>query len=310
MLPVYEVISGLRLPNFYPPYAVASGLSYKPKSGDVFLITYPQCGTLWMQQVLYLLYHNGSTPKDAASIFQSSPLLELEGTEAIEAMPQGGVITSHLPYHLVPKSSEAKYIVLVRDPRDVCATMFKRLRTFPAYGFANGKLSDYVDAFCRNDVDYEGYAAHLRSWFPHKNDPNVFWVSYEDMQRNFSGVLVRLAKFLGQDSKLSKEKGLAKKIQEKSSVSYMKSKTNKKMEEFFYIPLEKLAGDMRLSEGVKSFHASVLCSGVLDAMSNVRSVRQGKAGVWKDVLSKEDAQRVVATIKEIDSELSDLITCD
>ncbi|CAN7988210.1 unnamed protein product [Ixodes hexagonus] len=309
VMPVYEVISGLRLANFYPPYAVKSGLEYQPKESDVFLVTYPQCGTLWMQQVLYLIYQNGSSPKDAIALFQGNPLLELEGSETIEAMPQPGVITSHLSYDSIPKSSEAKYIVLVRDPRDVCATMFRRLQSFPAYAFSNGILSDFVDQFCKDDVDYRGYFSHVRSWYDHKDDSNVFWVTYEEMSKNFAEVVTRLVKFLGEEKKITKNKSLVKKIQEKSSVSYMKSKTNKYMEEFYYIPFEKLAGDMRLSEGVKSFHASVQCSGVLEAMTNVRCVKQGKVGVWKSILSQEDAKKITDRTELLGPEVVNAICC-
>ncbi|KAH9381569.1 hypothetical protein HPB48_015855 [Haemaphysalis longicornis] len=299
VLPFYESISGLRLANFYPPYALTSGLQYRPKDGDVFLVTYPQCGTLWMQQILYVLLHNGSSPKDAATLFRTFPLLELEGSEAVEEAPRPGIITSHLPHDLIPKSSRAKYIVLVRDPRDVCAGMFRRLQTYPAYEFGDGKLGDFLDLFCADAVDYRGYFSHLRSWYDHKDDPNVFWLSYEELHSNFTESLKRVSSFLGIEPKLFQSRSVFKKCHEKSSVSYMKKKTNKYMEEFFYIPFEKMTEDTRFSEGVKSFHASVQCSGYLDAMSSVRCVRNGKIGAWKDVLTADDAKRVVDRTEQV-----------
>lgn len=293
VLPFYESYSGLRLANFYPPYNVASGLQYNPKDGDVFLVTYPQCGTLWLQQILYVLLHNGSSPKDAASLFRTFPLLELEGSEAVEDAPSPRIITSHLPHDIIPKSSLAKYVVLVRDPRDVCACMFRRLQTYPSYEFGDGQLSDFLDLFCNDAVDYRGYFAHLRSWCDHRDDPNVFWLNYEELHSNFQDTVKRISTFLGIEHNLFKGRIVLKKCHEKSSVSYMKAKTNKYMEEFLYIPFEKLAGDTRFSEGVKSFHASVQCSGFLDAMSSVRCVRSGKVGAWKDVLTADEAKRVV-----------------
>lgn len=307
VLPFYESISGLRLANFYPPYAVASGLQYKPKDGDVFLVTYPQCGTLWLQQIIYVLLHDGSSPKDAASLFRTFPLLELEGSEAVEDAPRPRVITSHLPYDFIPKSLRAKYVVLVRDPRDVCAGMFRRLRTYPAYEFNEGLLSDFLDLFCGDAVDYRGYFFHLRSWCDRRDDPNVFWLNYEELHSNFQDTVRRLSTFLGVEHKLFKSRSVFKKCQEKSTVSYMKSKTNKYMEEFLYIPFESLAADMRFSEGVKSFHASVQCSGFLDAMSNVRCVRSGKVGSWKDVITADDAKRVVDRTEQLGRDVANAV---
>ncbi|XP_064488496.1 sulfotransferase 1B1-like [Ornithodoros turicata] len=297
--PAYEEISGLRFPSFYPPHSVTSGLNYKPRDDDIFLITYARCGTSWMQQVLYLVLHNGQAPADAIQFYIKCPLLELEGSEAVDAMPRPGIITSQLSYDRIPKSSSAKYVLLLRDPRDVCVSMFHYLKGFPSYLFTSGKFTEFVELFVEDETDYEGYFNHIESWWSHRNDPNVFFVTFEEMQLRPADVVERLVRFLG-ITEFNED--VVKRVLKKSSAKYMREHTNTHMEEFFYTPFETLMGDTRLSEGILAFHATVQCSGLLDAMSNVRCVKRGVSGVWKGVLNEEQEQRIKDRLSQVSAE--------
>ena len=47
------------LPDMITEEGVNRGLSFKPRSNDVFVVTPPKCGTTWMQQILHQLRSGG-----------------------------------------------------------------------------------------------------------------------------------------------------------------------------------------------------------------------------------------------------------
>src|SRR5690606_21115047 len=59
--PKYVMHDGFRMPMGFPVDGFASGLAYRPLATDVFVASYPKCGTTWMQYVVYLLM-NGAQP--------------------------------------------------------------------------------------------------------------------------------------------------------------------------------------------------------------------------------------------------------
>ena len=40
--------------------SIAHGREFKPRSTDAFVVTYPKCGTTWVQQIMHGLRSNGS----------------------------------------------------------------------------------------------------------------------------------------------------------------------------------------------------------------------------------------------------------
>jgi hypothetical protein len=101
-----------------------------------------------------------------------------------------------LPYNLVPKG--ARYIVSIRDPKDALVSAF---RFAEGWFFEVGSVSietyarkGYMQARTSNRGDYWH---HLASWWPHRNDPNVLFMSYEAMQRDLATTVRRVAEFVG-----------------------------------------------------------------------------------------------------------------
>ena len=40
--------------------SIHHGRGFKPRPSDVFVVTYPKCGTTWVQQIMHMLRSNGN----------------------------------------------------------------------------------------------------------------------------------------------------------------------------------------------------------------------------------------------------------
>lgn len=116
-VPFYQIVDGFRLPGFFRPEAYQSTVAYKPRPDDLFIVTYPKCGTTWVQNIVACIYKNGKPFESAIEFLTQTPFLEMVGAEAAETMRRPGALKVHLPFHLTPWSPEAKYLFVARNPK-------------------------------------------------------------------------------------------------------------------------------------------------------------------------------------------------
>jgi len=48
-----------RLSKFASPASIQHGRQFSPKKDDIFIVTYPKCGTTWLQQICHVLRTGG-----------------------------------------------------------------------------------------------------------------------------------------------------------------------------------------------------------------------------------------------------------
>ncbi|KAL1765578.1 bile salt sulfotransferase 1-like, partial [Sigmodon hispidus] len=168
---------------------------------DTIILTYPKSGTNWIIEIVCLIQTKGN-PKwiQSVPIWDRSPWLETEDGYPILINLEGPrLISSHLPFHLFPKtffSSKAKVIYVIRNPRDVLVSGYffwckTNLSKNP------GSLKTYFEWFLRGNVLYGSWFEHTRAWLSMRNCDNFLVLSYEDMQKNARGTIVKICDFLG-----------------------------------------------------------------------------------------------------------------
>ena len=174
----------------------APPLALDVRPTDVFVATFPKCGTTWTQQIVHGLRTRGSM--DFEEISFAVPFIDnsnLDGTD-IHA-PQAAeprAFKTHLPWSDVPKGG--KYIYVMRDPRDALVS---------AYHFYNGwyferdafDLPAFAEEmFLRGDTAYL-YWGHVRSWWERRAQENILFLCFEDMKRDLERTVRRIAEFMG-----------------------------------------------------------------------------------------------------------------
>ena len=122
--------------------------------------------------------------------------LDLEAEQ--KAFPR--CFKTHYWYPRCPKG--ARYIWCVREPG---AAAYSYFNMFQGWLLQPGEVS--VEDFIRmiwlpqgepqRVTEYASYFHHLTSWWPHRNDPNVLLVFYEDLKESYESTVRSIAEFMG-----------------------------------------------------------------------------------------------------------------
>lgn len=116
--PDYYETKYFKLSKIFDKEIFLNSLTYKAKDGDLFIATSPKNGTTWMQNIVHLIHNNGNMADSFANLWENNVFLEMFGKEAVESIQQPGSIKVHLPFELTPWNDNAKYIVVIRNPKD------------------------------------------------------------------------------------------------------------------------------------------------------------------------------------------------
>ena len=228
--PAYTVVRGHKFAAF-DPEVVESGLSYSARPDDLFIVTYPKNGTTWTQQIVTLIFNKGELPESIATegMFSVSPFLEMQGKEVVEKIKRPTAIKTHLSYDIQPKHPNAKYIVVLRNPKDTCVSFYYHHKRYPGYKMQDKNFHDFFPFWLDGQVECGDYFDWVLSWWPQKDKDNTLFLLYENMKQNPEESVLKIAQFMGDEYKqqlLANDKQILNHVLEKSSFDYMK-KNNK-----------------------------------------------------------------------------------
>lgn len=261
---------------------------------DVFITSYPKCGTSWLQNIIFLL-RRGS---DA----QGDPLLETPWIEMSASLAKNGLLPFNSPMSVdemlaLPPPGEdqsnlrawkthplvsavpwkgglarvvevgTKIVIVSRNPKDTAVSMYHQTKNLPFLGF-DGGWDEFVPLYLEGKVGCNHFWDWHRDWWIAKETypENILWLHYEDMKRDLEKEIRRIVDFLNLD-KTDEE---INKVTKRSTFSSMKS--------------ESVA---RNDHAAKKDH-----------------YRSGKTGGWIDVMSDELVSVFDTKTKKMYSECS------
>lgn len=278
--PLYKDIDGFRLNKYFKTDLFRSALKYQPQPNDIFVVTYPKCGTTWVQHIGYLILNKGLPPPTGLDFFMCNPFFEMFGAEAVEGMRRPGLIKTHLPYHLLPQHSQAKYLYVCRNPKDACVSYFYHTRGFAGYDFEDGKFEDYFDIYIEGENDFGDYFDNVLSWYAHRDDPNVLFINYEDIKLDPRKYVLKIAKFINNDcyNMLRDNDNILQDVLKYSDIKAMREYGAENIKNFFAKPLK----DNSIPLGLKAYHEMAQ-----RYPKKIGFIRKGIVGDWKHHFTPE-----------------------
>lgn len=291
------------------PYSllVDEELFYKAKDvklqeGDVVQVAFPKCGTHWVQQIIQLILHKGHGPRDFEEFVKRAPFLEFQGEEALEGMDAPRTMRTHLPFHRIAFDKKAKYVYVARNPWDVAVSYYHFMKQMPDWELRDSDFDEVLDNFLNGNSGFGDYFKHLAAGYALRDEPNVLFLTYEQLKEDNRGTVLKLARFLGEEyaRQLEEDEEFLQSVLEKSSTAHMRKvvKTSHADLACLFVKNEEVLAKMAQAATEES---------IKRAKEELNFVRVGKVGGWKETLTKEQLTKIEDRIQESMKE-SDFIT--
>ncbi|XP_073511877.1 sulfotransferase 2B1-like isoform X1 [Phyllobates terribilis] len=174
------------------------------RDDDIYNITYPKSGTTWMIEILSLIKKNGDpTWSNTVQNYERAPWIEESSVpqrlQQSEEHPR--LISSHLPKHIFMKSfhgSKAKVIYTIRDPKDAAVSLYY-FSIMSTYYKDPESMEHFLKEFLTENMPYGSWFNHVKGWMEMLGKGNFMFQTYEDLQKDLRGSVIKICKFLGKE---------------------------------------------------------------------------------------------------------------
>ena len=199
---------------------------YRPAGHDVMACSYFKSGTHWLMQIALQISWRGEASFSHIHDLIPWPdgprrnwaAVTLGDDAPWRDSPTGlRVIKTHLPLQRTPYDMAARYIAVVRDPKDVCVSGYHFIQD-GLLGPMMPTVDHWVDFFLSPEFFLGTWWAHLDSYWRARDRDNVLFLTYEVMKVDPAGTVRRIADLMSVD--LNSQE-LAR-VVEQSSFSAMK----------------------------------------------------------------------------------------
>ncbi|OCT73205.1 sulfotransferase 2B1 [Xenopus laevis] len=176
---------------------------FQVQDGDIFNVTYPKSGTIWMMELLSLIYTNGDpTWCKTVPSWERVPWIEVPAIRrVIQKNNCPRLFTTHLPRSHFCKSfsgSKAKVIYTARNPKDALVSLY-HFAKMSVFFEDPGSFPEFLEKYLSGDLVYGSWFDHIKGWMEMMGNENFLLNTYEALQKDLRGSVIRISSFLGKD---------------------------------------------------------------------------------------------------------------
>nr|WGG89253.1 SOT2 [Ilex asprella] len=263
--------------------------SFEARPTDVFLMTVPKSGTTWFKALLFTImnrnrYDFHDHPLFTANPHECVPFLELYAMDNPNQRPDVSLLSTHMPYTILPKSilaSGSPIVYVYRDPKDTFVSLWHFMSKLRPKELPPLVLEDAFEQFCSGKSPYGPFWDHVLGYWKASIEwpDRVMFIKFADMKNDPIHHAKRMAEFISCPFSSEEEnEGVIHKVIELCSFENLSNLEVNKNGSYKAISDSKVQG--------KIFF------------------RQGKTGDWKNTLTTEMAEQIDGIIEQ---KLKDLV---
>ena len=204
---------------------------YRPRGRDVLVCSYFKSGTNWTMQMAVQVAHRGRVEFEHIHDLVPWPDLPTKQKFAVDVAndriyaecPSGlKVIKTHLTLRQLPWSEEAKYLCVVRDPKDVFVSSYHFVRAV-MLGPLMPTSEQWLELYLSPDTPLGSWAEHAAGFWGIRDEPNVLFLTFEAMKLDPRVAVGLISDLMGVDLTDAEQRA----VLEQSDFAYMKSISRK-----------------------------------------------------------------------------------
>ena len=178
---------------------------YQPTEHDVLVCSYFKSGTNWTLHIAVQIAHRGRAEFEHIHDLVPWPDIPARSRYAVPATDDSArlasptnlrVIKTHIALGGVPYAAKARYICVVRDPKDVFVSSYHFMRAM-GLGPMMPSVAGWLDAYLSRHTALGSWAEHLDSYWRMRDRDNVLFLTYETMRTDLPGTVSKIATFMG-----------------------------------------------------------------------------------------------------------------
>ncbi|XP_049270807.1 3-beta-hydroxysteroid sulfotransferase isoform X3 [Rhipicephalus sanguineus] len=294
--PAFQVIDGVPRCVAAEPDFLREGLKFRAKKGDLVQSTFPESGTHWMLYITHLILREGHPITTYEEFAKEWRFLEYMNIKDFSSSQPLRTFVTHLALDKRTMTEEGKYVYIARNPWDVCVSFYHMATNMSTFEFQKGTFEEFFETFVSGNFGYGDYFEHVAAGYALREEPNVFFVTYEELKKNTREVVLRLAYFLGEQygRALEKDEAFLQRVLERSKPEYMRN----------VVVVDLSAGDNPQWNEAFSRERITCIEGHEGEENKYSYVRNGKVGSWKDYFSPALLRKMEHRILEAEKQSS------
>ena len=238
---------------------------YKPTSHDVFVVAHVKSGTNWMMQIAHQLAFHGNGEYEHIHCVAAWPDIAMMGPMTHYAIPiedpsvwqaspeQKRVIKTHFDFDWLPYSEQARYIIVIRDPKDVFVSSYFFFVKNGPLSFTGFSVETWLEIFLTSGQGiWSSWPVNTAGYWAARHKPNVLIVPFTSMKKDLRGAVKKVAGFMD----VTASDDVIDRVCEKASFDYMKQ-IDEKFRAWEMIPWKSTAAPM-MRKGTQSSSSELL----------------------------------------------------
>ena len=226
--------------------------TYAPTGHDVFVAAHVKSGTNWMMQIAHQLAFHGNGEYDHIHSVVAWPDVAMMGPMNHYAIPiddpsvwmaapeQKRIIKTHLDWDWLPYSEDARYLIVIRDPKDVFVSSYFFFVKNGPLSFTKFSVETWLEIFLSAGMGvWSSWPVNTAGYWAQRHRKNVLIVPFNAMKRDLRDTVKRVADFMG----VRAGDEVIDRVCEKASFAYMK-RIDDKFRAWEMIPWKSTAAPM------------------------------------------------------------------